>query len=210
MSLIENLIVNMDNFHLDIPRWEILDQGVTALLGASGSGKSTVFRVLLGLYPCRTLRWMVEGVDLGSLSVSERRLGVVFQSYDLFPHLTGRGNIEFAAEARRLPREEAQNLLNELMQELHMENFIDRKISLCSGGEKQRVALARAIIGKPRVLLLDEPFSALDEELREEARILVRTLISRYRIPTILVTHDRRDVEVLADKISEIKDGKLI
>lgn len=210
MSLVENLIVKMEDFSLEIPKWEILDEGVTALLGPSGSGKSTVFRVLLGLQSCRSLRWVVQGVDLANLAVPERRLGVVFQSYDLFPHLTARENIEFAARARLIPNDEADKLLQELVTELRMENFIDRRINLCSGGEKQRVALARAIIGKPRVLLLDEPFSALDEELREEARILVKTLIGRYKIPTLLVTHDRRDVKVLANKISEIRNGHLV
>lgn len=210
MSFVENLIVNMKDFHLEVPRWEILDHGVTALLGPSGSGKSTIFQVLLGLQPCRSLRWIVDGIDLASLPVRERRLGVVFQSYDLFPHLSARGNIDFAAEARGLSQSERKGLMEELIQELRMESFIDRKASQCSGGEKQRVAIARALIGRPRILLLDEPFSALDEELREEARTLLKSIIKRHRIPTILVTHDPRDVKALANKITEIRDGKLI
>lgn len=209
MSLVENLIIDMDDFHLEISRWEILDQGITALLGPSGSGKSTVFRVLLGLYPCRTLRWSVNGIDLAALPVRDRRLGVVFQSYDLFPHLTARGNIQFAADARGLTRKESEHLIDELIGELRMEAFIDRKVNLCSGGEKQRVALARAMVGRPRILLLDEPFSALDEELRAEARALVKTLISRFQIPTLLVTHDPRDVQALANKISHISNGRI-
>jgi ABC-type Fe3+/spermidine/putrescine transport system ATPase subunit len=210
MSLVENLIVEMEDFRIDIPHWEVLDAGVTALLGPSGSGKSTVFRALLGLYPCRTLRWIVDGVDLASLPVRERRLGVVFQSYDLFPHLTARGNIQFAADARGLAKPEVEALLDDLIRELRMAPFIDRKVSVCSGGEKQRVALARALIGKPRVLLLDEPFSALDEELREEARHLVKRLIAVFRIPTLLVTHDPRDVKILANKVSYLRDGKIV
>lgn len=210
MSLVENLILEMEDFRIEILRWEILDKGVTALIGPSGSGKSTVFRVLLGIEPCRTLRWILDGIDLASLSVRERRLGVVFQGYDLFPHLSARGNIQFAADARGLSAQESQLLLQELINELRMETFIDRKIYLCSGGEKQRVALARAIIGKPRVLLLDEPFSALDEELRSEARLLLKKLIDRFSIPTILVTHDPRDVAVLANKVSQIQNGQII
>lgn len=210
MSLVENLIVEMGDFQLSILKWDVLDQGITALIGPSGSGKSTVFRVLLGLTPCRTLRWIVDGVDLASLSVRQRRLGVVFQSYDLFPHLTARGNIKFAAEARSISKSQTESLIEELISELHMEAFIDRKVGLCSGGEKQRVALARALIGKPRVLLLDEPFSALDEDLREDARILLKNLIERFKIPTILVTHDPRDVNILANKVSQIRNGKII
>lgn len=209
MSLVENLIINMDGFHLEIPRWEILDEGVTALVGPSGSGKSTIFRVLLGLIPCRTLRWKYQELDLAALPIRDRKIGVVFQSYDLFPHMTGRANIEFAAKARGLQKKEIENIIAELNSELSMEKFIDRKVNLCSGGEKQRIALARAIAGRPRILLLDEPFSALDEDLRDEARMLLKKLIDRHKIPTLLVTHDQRDVAVLATKVSVLQDGKL-
>ncbi len=210
MSLVENLNVKLENFQIEIPRWEILDQGITALLGPSGSGKSTVFRVLLGLQACPTLKWVFEGVDLAKLPIRERRLGVVFQSYELFPHLTARGNILFAAEARKIPHNETQSVMARLMEELRMESFMDRKVSLCSGGEKQRVALARAIIGRPRILLLDEPFSALDEELRAEARVLLKTILKNYQIPAVMVTHDSRDVQELASKVSKMAHGKLI
>lgn len=209
MSLVENLIVEMDDFHLQVSTWEVLDQGVTALVGPSGSGKSTVFRVLLGLLPCASLRWVVSGVDIAALPVRVRRLGVVFQSYDLFPHLTARENLFFAAEARRVTPSERKSLVSELIAELRMESFIDRKAALISGGEQQRVALARAIMGKPRVLLLDEPFSALDEQMRGEARLLVKKLIHRFQIPTILVTHDPRDVEALANKVSYLRNGTI-
>lgn len=210
MSLVENLIVKQDDFYLNIPRWEILDEGVTALIGPSGSGKSTIFRVLLGLEQCPSLRWMYRGEDLARLSVSERRLGIVFQSYDLFPHLTARKNILFAAEARGIPTQEAQAFLQELVDHLQMQSFIDRKASVCSGGEKQRVALARALMGRPRILLLDEPFSALDEELREEARRLVQNLLQKLKIPMILVTHDHRDVVALAQRVYRLKSGQLV
>lgn len=209
MSLIENLIYQKDNFSIAIPQWEILDQGVTVLSGPSGSGKSTIFKILLGLLPCPGLRWIFHGIDLAQLPVKEKCLGIVFQSYDLFPHLTARGNLLFAAEARKLTSSETQILLDRLCTTLRMESFLDRKIGLCSGGEKQRVALARALIGKPRVLLLDEPFSALDEELREEARSLVKKTIQEFKTPTILVTHDDRDVKAIGDKQFFLANGRL-
>lgn len=208
MSLIENLIYQRDNFSIVIPEWEILDQGLTVLSGASGSGKSTIFKILLGLLPCPSLRWMFQGIDLAQLPVKEKRLGIVFQSYDLFPHLTARGNMLFAAKARKQTTQETQTLLDHLSTTLRMESFLDRKVGLCSGGEKQRVALARALIGKPRVLLLDEPFSALDEELREEARSLVKKTIHEFKTPTILVTHDDRDVKALGDKQFFLVNGQ--
>lgn len=210
MSQVENLKVNLGQFKLEIDFWEILDEGITALLGPSGSGKSTVFRVLLGLQECPSLKWRIHGVDVAQLDVRDRRLGVVFQSYELFPHLTARENILFAAEARKISKNESNQLLTEMVRELQMERFIDQKINLCSGGEKQRTALARALIGKPRVLLLDEPFSALDEELRGEARALLKKIITRYKIPTILVTHDSRDVTELADKVFALQNGKIL
>lgn len=210
MSLVENLTYKKGDFFLQIPRWEIQDHGITVLSGASGSGKSTLFKILLGLIPCPGMSWTFQGIDLAKLSVRERRLGVVFQNYDLFPHLSARGNLLFAAEARKVEAKETKILLDRLSTTLKMEKFLDRKVSLCSGGEKQRVALARAFIGKPRWLLLDEPFSALDEELREEARQLVKTSIEAFSIPTILVTHDLRDAQSLGDQQFKIKDGHLI
>lgn len=209
MSLIENLIYKQDDFSIEIPQWEILDQGVTVLSGPSGSGKSTIFKILLGLLPCSGLRWIFNGIDLAQLPVKEKRLGVVFQSYDLFPHLTTRGNLLFAAEARKLTSPETQTLLEQLCSTLRMDTFIDRKVGVCSGGEKQRVALARALIGKPRVLLLDEPFSALDEELKEEARALVKKTIEEFKTPALLVTHDDRDVRAIGDKQFLISNGRL-
>lgn len=207
MSLVENLRHDYGDFKLDIPKWEILDKGVTALVGPSGSGKTSVFRMLLGLEKNPNFSWTFKDQDLAKLKTPARRLGVVFQSYDLFPHMTAQENILFAAKARKVPTDRALKRLKELSQVLQMDGFLDRKASLCSGGEKQRIALARAIIGEPQILLLDEPFSALDANLRQESRKLVKDLIAREGIPTVLVTHDKEDVEFLADKVSYIRDG---
>lgn len=214
MSVVENLLIEYPDFKIDIPRWEILDRGVTALWGPSGTGKTTVFRALLGLEPVKSLRWIVkengEEIDLASLSTPQRRLGVVFQTLELFPHMTARQNIRFAAEARGLSSSDARVREEELISLLKMSGFIDRSASVISGGEKQRVALARALIARPRVLFLDEPFSALDAELRSEARSLVRSAIEQWNVPTVLVTHDKEDLAALANKVSEIRGGKII
>lgn len=210
MSLVENLRREYDSFKIEIPRWEILDEGVTVLWGPSGSGKTSVFRVLLGLEECPGMNWDFQGENLARLKTPERRLGVVFQSLDLFPHMTAEENILFAARARKVSPQKVQKKIRDLKRQLQMEIFFERKVNVLSGGEKQRVALARALIGEPRLLLLDEPFSALDQELREESRRLLKTVVDVEKIPTLLVTHDQRDVEVLANKVTKIASGHLV
>lgn len=208
MSLVKNLRADYGDFHIDIPSWEILDNGVTALWGPSGAGKTSVFRLLLGLDRAQPgFTWDFRGTDLAGMSTPERRLGVVFQSLELFPHMTARQNILFAAEARGLGDVSAH--LNALVDRLSLSGFLERRASVLSGGERQRVALARALIGKPRLLFLDEPFSALDADLRAGARALVKSAIEAEGLPTVLITHDRTDLDVLATKVSEIRNGRI-
>ena len=211
MSSVKNLRADYGDFRIDIPEWTILDEGVTALWGPSGAGKTSVFRLLLGLDKAeKGFTWDFRGENLAALSTPERRLGVVFQTLELFPHMTARQNIMFAAESRTISRDSAETHLRSLSETLGLVPLMDRRASILSGGERQRVALARALIGKPRVLFLDEPFSALDADLRSGARELVREAIAAEKIPTVLITHDREDLNVLAAKVSEIKDGRLV
>ncbi len=210
MSYVENLHRDYGDFKLDIDSWEILDEGVTVLWGPSGSGKTSVFRILLGLEPCPGMKWTFQGVDLAKLKTPQRRLGVVFQTLDLFPHMTAEENILFAARARDVDPQKVAARMKELTEVMQMQSFLQRKAAILSGGEKQRVAIARAIIGEPRLLLLDEPFSALDQELREESRKVVKRVIEVEKIPTLLVTHDQRDVEVLGNKVTTLRQGKIV
>ena len=210
MSWVRNLKHDYGDFRIDIPEWEILDRGVTALWGPSGAGKTSVFRLLLGLdRPEPGFSWKFGDVDLASLPTPERRLGVVFQSLELFPHMTARENIWFAVEARGVDRARAEAHLRSLVDSLALSSFMDRRASVLSGGERQRVALARALIAEPRLLFLDEPFSALDADLRSEARALVKSVIEREGIPTVLITHDPEDLAALATRVSKIQDGRL-
>ncbi len=210
MSLIKNLERKYDGFEIHIPEWEIPDDGITALTGPSGSGKTSIVRILLGLEPCPSLSWQFGKEDLAKQPVGQRRLGVVFQEYSLFPHLTARENIEFAAQARNVEEAEFERKISEWDQHLKLKTFLDRKANLLSGGEQQRVALVRALIGRPRFLFLDEPFSALDADLRAESRKLVKTLVQLEKIPTLLISHDRSDVEALASQEFHLQEGRLI
>ncbi|MFP5520108.1 MAG: sulfate/molybdate ABC transporter ATP-binding protein [Bdellovibrionia bacterium] len=210
MSLVTGIHKKYDDFSLEVPSWEILDQGVTALIGASGSGKTTLFRILLGLEDGGKYSWEYSGTDLALLPAQKRNIGVVFQSYDLFPHMTVKENILFAADAKKIEQKQfLQNDLALFVERLQLSHILDRKADVLSGGEKQRTALARALVGKPRILFLDEPFSALDANLRGESRSLVLEMIQLLNIPAVLVTHDQEDVKFMANKVSQIEKGHL-
>lgn len=208
MSIIKNLIRDYGDFKIHIPLWQIADHGITALKGPSGSGKSSVIRLLLGLEHCPQLSWEFKDTDIAKLPIEQKRLGIVFQNYELFPHLTAKENIVFAARARQIANFEGK--IKAMAIKLKLESVLNKKAVLLSGGEKQRVALARALIGEPRFLFLDEPFSALDAELRDEARALVRSVIEDFSIPTLLVSHDEADVKSLAHTSIEIRNGQLL
>jgi sulfate transport system ATP-binding protein/putative spermidine/putrescine transport system ATP-binding protein len=213
MSLVKNLIKSYPAskedpaFYISVPEWQIADTGVTALWGPSGSGKTSIFRILIGLESCPGLSWDFKGVDLTQLPVGKRQLGVVFQELHLFPHMTTRGNIEFAARSRGC---EVEKFLSRWTEPLQLKSFLDRKVERLSGGERQRVALARALAGEPKFLFLDEPFSALNEELKEESREMVAQVIQEANIPCLLITHDREDLQHLAEHVVTIKGGTFV
>jgi ABC-type sulfate/molybdate transport systems ATPase subunit len=216
VSVVKQLIADYGDFSIEIENWEIPDQGVTALWGPSGSGKSSVLRLLLGIDSAEKLEWDFQGTDLGKLSVSTRRLGIVFQNHELFDHMTALENLEFSAEAALCRRAElrpsAEKIkanLERFSKKLGIDTFSHRSARLLSGGERQRVALARALIGEPRMLLLDEPFSSLDAENRSEARSLVRSVLDENRLPAILVTHDAADIDALNARTCSIRAGRL-
>jgi ABC-type sugar transport system ATPase subunit len=210
MSLVENLIHDYGDFKIEIPRWEIADRGVTALWGPSGAGKTSVFRLLLGLESNERFSWTMNGVNLAAVPPGERRFGVVFQTFELFPHMTAEENIRFAARARQLSHDETNTRFEMLKKELRLESFLSRKAAVLSGGESQRVALARAVVAPPRILFLDEPFSSLDADMKAGARAMVAGLIKKLEAPTLLITHDQADLDALADHVVKIENGRLV
>jgi sulfate transport system ATP-binding protein/putative spermidine/putrescine transport system ATP-binding protein len=209
MSWIKNVKHELGSFAIDIPAWEILERGMTVLWGPSGSGKTSILRLLLGLEG-QGYDWSLGGVNVGHLAVREKRIGVVFQSYDLFPHMTAKENVEFAITARGAESKAVADRIAYFKEKLSLSSFWDRRASKLSGGEQQRIALVRALIAKPRALFLDEPFSALDESLRHESRKILKMIVELEQIPTILITHDRQDVLDLAEKVSVLDHGKIV
>lgn len=205
MSLIKNLNKVYENFTMDIQQLEWPDTGVTVLWGESGAGKTTLIRLLIGLEEA-SYDWLFGSENIAKLPPAQRGLGVVFQSLALFSHLTARQNMEFVFS--KTTKKETQEL-EEVSQFLEIEPFIEQKVHSLSGGQKQRVALARALLKAPRLLMLDEPFSALDYQLKKQARSLVQKIARERKIPVLLVTHDPEDVRLLAQRVVILEKGRI-
>jgi len=207
MSVVEVFYREFGHFNVDIKDWSLNESGITALWGPSGSGKSTIVKGLLGLDPQCKVIWNFSGENIALKSPGERKLGVVFQDLALFPHLSAQDNILFPVNKNKHPHWQEDFQL--LVEQLDMERRLSWPIHRLSGGEQQRVALARALINRPQMLLLDEPFSSLDESLRGSARDMIKKLNQKFSCPMLLITHDRQDVRALADKVSYIEMGKI-
>jgi sulfate transport system ATP-binding protein len=180
------------------------------LLGPSGSGKSTLLRAIAGLTGIDHGRISLHGRDVTNTSARRRGVGLVFQNYALFRHMTVAENIEFALRVRRVRTHERQLRRKELLRLVALEGLDDRLPAQLSGGQQQRVAVARALAHKPEVLLLDEPFGALDAKIREELRRTIRQVQRELKITTILVTHDQHEAFALADRIGVMNLGRLL
>jgi putative spermidine/putrescine transport system ATP-binding protein len=179
-----------------------------ALLGPSGCGKTTTLQMIAGFVPPTSGGIMLEGRDLGAMKPSQRGLGIVFQSYALFPHMTAGQNVAFGLEMQKVDRAERQARVRETLDLVGLATFADRYPRRMSGGQQQRVALARALVIRPRILLLDEPLSNLDAKLREEMQIELRQIQRSIGTTTILVTHDQSEAMALADRIVVMNKGE--
>jgi sulfate/thiosulfate transport system ATP-binding protein len=182
---------------------------ITALLGPSGSGKSTVLRIIAGLETADTGRLFLDGTEHSATSVQERRVGFVFQHYALFRHMTVRQNVGFGLTVRREPADPKRARVDELLELVQLSPLAGRYPHQLSGGQRQRVALARALAPRPRVLLLDEPFGALDARVRQDLRVWLDDLHRELGITSLLVTHDQEEALELADQIVIMHEGRI-
>lgn len=182
---------------------------LVALLGPSGSGKSTLLRTIAGLETPDTGKVTINHRDATHLDIRQRNIGFVFQHYALFKHLTVRQNIAFGLDIRKKPRKLIKQKVEELLELIQLQGFGDRYPSQLSGGQRQRVALARALAVQPEVLLLDEPFGALDAKVRQELRNWLRRLHDEVHLTSLFVTHDREEAMAVADKIVVMNQGRI-
>ncbi len=179
------------------------------LLGPSGCGKTTTLRMIGGLTPASAGRVVVGGREVTALPPHKRDMGIVFQNYALFPHMTVRGNVAFGLQMRRLPREEVARKVERALDMVRLAGLGERKPKELSGGQQQRVALARALVIEPSILLLDEPLSNLDAKLREEMRLEIADIQRRLGITTVFVTHDQAEALALSDRIAVMRARRL-
>jgi putative spermidine/putrescine transport system ATP-binding protein len=195
----------LDNVSLDIAPREFV-----SLLGPSGSGKTTLLGILGGFIQPSAGSIHFGGRDVTFTPPHKRDIGIVFQNYALFPHMTVGENVAFSLRARRLPKSTWADRVRGALAMVNLVGYEDRGIAQLSGGQRQRVALARAIIFEPRLILMDEPLSALDKQLRESMQIELRQLHRRLGATTIYVTHDQREALTMSDRVAILKDGMLV
>ncbi|GAA4337338.1 ABC transporter ATP-binding protein [Variovorax defluvii] len=183
---------------------------LVAVIGPSGSGKSTLLKLVSGLETGHAGRIALDGEDLSHTPVHRRHIGMVFQSYALFPHLDVLDNVAYGLKLRKVPAEARRRRARELLELVGLGEFAARAVARLSGGQQQRVALARALAIDPRALLLDEPLSALDASVRGHLRDQIRAIQQRFNATTLLVTHDQEEALTMADRVAVLKDGRLL
>jgi putative spermidine/putrescine transport system ATP-binding protein len=205
LSLVYGTTKALDDVSLDFP-----DGQLFGLLGPSGSGKTTLLRCIAGfVFPDRG-SVTIGGESVERVPVERREIGMMFQSYALFPNMNVADNIGFGLKVRHVEKAEIARQVGEALELVHLEGLGNRRPHALSGGQRQRVALARAIVTRPRVLLLDEPLSALDKALRSEMQVELRRIQREVGITTIFVTHDQEEALTLSDQIGILRAGRLV
>lgn len=195
-------VLDRIGFHVD-------DGEIVVLLGASGSGKTTILRIIAGLEAADSGRVFLHGRDVTDLPARERGVGVIFQSYALFPKMTVEENIGYGLRIRGAARPDIKRRVDELVQLVHLGEHRRKRPGQLSGGQQQRVAIARALAYEPEILLFDEPFSALDAQIRSRLRREIRQLLKRLNVPAVFITHDQEEALEIADRIAVINGGRI-
>lgn len=204
VSKIYGKFIAVKDFDLAVEKGEFI-----SLLGPSGCGKTTTLQMVAGLVPLSAGSIMLDGRDITNIAPAQRQLGVVFQSYALFPHMTVAQNVSFGLEMRKVPKAEREKRVKETLSLVHLSALADRYPREMSGGQRQRVAIARALVINPPVLLLDEPLSNLDAQLREEMQFELRRIQRAVGITTIMVTHDQAEALSISDRVVVMEKGDI-
>ena len=213
-----NMELTIDNLKVKLQKEEILhginlvieDKSFVSLLGTSGCGKTTLLKSIAGLLETDSGDILIDGESIVKLLPEKRGTVIVFQDLRLFPHMTVEQNICFPMELQKIAKEQQKETTARLLESVRLAGYEKRKIRQLSGGQRQRVALARALAVNPKILLLDEPFSGLDEQLRLEMGELVKRLHKEWGITTVLVTHDKKEALQLSDKIALMSRGDVL
>ena len=192
---------------LDDINLTIADGQIVSILGPSGGGKTTLLNALLGLTEVTSGQILWDGEDFTDVPMEKRGFNIVFQDYALFPNLDARENIVYGL--RNNPGISSEEEVAELVRLLGLEEHLDKRISQLSGGQKQRVALARTLVMKPRLLLLDEPLSALDGVIKESIKQKIKQIVDQYHLTTVMVTHDPEEALTMSDRVLILKDGRI-
>ena len=195
----------LDNFSVTIPEGSLV-----SLLGPSGCGKTTALRILAGLLKSDRGRTFFDTLDVSDKPASQRDIGMVFQAYSLFPNMSARANVEFGLRTRKTPQAQIKKLVDDIFEIIGLTEHQDKYPFQLSGGQQQRVALARAIVIRPKVLLLDEPLSALDAQVRTQLRDEIRRVQLEFGITTLFVTHDQDEAMTISDQVGVMHQGRLM
>ncbi len=189
--------------------FDVAEDEIVVLLGASGSGKTTILRIISGLEMPGSGRIILHGEDVTNIPARLRGTGVIFQSYALFPKMNVEQNIAYGLKLRRRPKREIKETIDRLVDMVHLEEHRKKYPSQLSGGQQQRVAIARALAYSPKVLLFDEPFGALDAQIRTSLRREIRLLLKQIKVPSIFITHDQEEALELGDRIAVLNSGRI-
>ncbi|WP_131799875.1 ABC transporter ATP-binding protein, partial [Paraburkholderia ginsengiterrae] len=195
----------VDNVSLNIAKNELF-----ALLGSSGCGKSTLLRMLAGLETVTSGRIFVDGEDLATMPPYKRPVNMMFQSYALFPHMSVEANIAFGLKQEGTPKNEIRERVADALNLVQMSKYAQRKPHQLSGGQQQRVALARSLVKRPKLLLLDEPMSALDKKIRQKTQLELVNIIEKVDVTCVMVTHDQEEAMTMAGRLAVMSEGRIV